>query len=230
MRQPCQSSSRALARSTACAATFERRCAFVKMRASDSPRRAGTSARVACRRDSPQGSARGRLGRSRSSSSRGAPHIFAPSRRRLTALNVATGRESWCAARSCAWCERRVTGRTLSRAGAAGRDAHSAAHAQVVAAAANPAAAPRPDVKRGPRAPCSSTAFVLAGVVSEAPTAPLRPRWTQPKTGSLHETAHTPHAPDARPHSAPSDVHGTRVAVVLMRIVNHVNAIPLTTM
>ena len=48
----------------------------VKLRAGDSPRRAGTRCRVACRPDPPQGSARGRLGRSRSTPSRGTPPHF----------------------------------------------------------------------------------------------------------------------------------------------------------
>ena len=134
------------------------RCAFVKMRAGDSPRRAVACSRVACRPDPPQGPARGRLGREhpvrrnpaallRPLATGAPPHMWPP------------GRELWCAALSCAWCERRVTGRTLSRA----RRAQVQLAATRIALHTHEWRSARtrsssPDVKRG--APCGGTAFV----------------------------------------------------------------------
>jgi len=151
--------SRALYGSRRC--TFERlgaHSAFAKMRAGDSPRRAVACSRVACRPDPPQGPARGRLGREhpvrrnpaallRPLATGAPPHMWPP------------GRELWCAALSCAWCERRVTGRTLSRA----RRAQVQLAATRIALHTHEWRSARtrsssPDVKRG--APCGGTAFV----------------------------------------------------------------------
>ena len=112
--------------------------------------------------------------------SRNPPALLRPLATGSPPLHVATGRERWCAGRSCAWCERRVTGRTLSRA----------RRAQVQLAATRIALhthklwrrrrtrSSSPDMKRG--APCGGTAFVALWSVREAPTAPSRPRWTLP--------------------------------------------------
>ena len=137
--------------------------------------------------------------------SRHPPALLRPLATGSPPLHVATGRESWCAARSCAWCERRVTGRTLSRA----------RRAQVQLAATRIALhthklwrrrrtrSSSPDMKRG--APCGGTAFVALWCGARGADGAGEATVDVAYTCSLRETAHC-----ARPPSAPSGIRRSR--------------------
>ena len=137
--------------------------------------------------------------------SRNPPALLRPLATGSPPLHVATGRERWCAGRSCAWCERRVTGRTLSRA----------RRAQVQLAATRIALhthklwrrrrtrSSSPDMKRG--APCGGTAFVALWCCARGADGAVEATVDVAYTCSLRETAHC-----ARPPSAPSGIRRSR--------------------